>query len=299
MKESNYTPIIIETIGENGASIGTIKNACGQGHRITNIRKALFGLLMDGIIEVNGFDEKCKAFKTDCIMFKKVNPNYRNPIYVKKLLEDPLEGNNYDEIQKVFKNRIEQINRIFQSEVTHLEECIDKIPLEKAIESKQVGPEVIAERRNIKINNKMETKVITLVELLKNHPHAEIWYLKKKFYSDLGVIMYSSSGNPPYFEYWSGVKLDLTGNETKKDFVQRYFGKHFSLPINEWSEQELFKHLVIGALKEDGNDRDETLWELAFGLTDDGSGMIKFVKKLSLYLDYSTQKFLYDYNLNL
>ncbi len=295
---SDYAPIILETIGEKGASLGTIKFACGQGKKINNIRKGLMGLLKLGKIEVHGYDPKCKVFKTDCIMFKKVNPNHKNPLYVKKLLENPLEGNNYDEILKVFKNRIKQINNIFIHEANHLEEIIDKMSLKEAIESKKIEPVVIT-NVNIKNNNGLlETKKITLEEVLKYYPNAEIWYLKKKFNTNLGIITYPY-GNPPYFEYWSGVKLDLTGNETKKEFVRKYFARHFNLPITEWTEQELFKYVVIGALKGDENNKEDKLWELASDLTNNGPSLIKFVQKINLYLDYTIQEFYYKHELKL
>ena len=72
MKESEYIPIIFETIGDKGASIGTLKIKCGQGNKISNIRKALFRLLKEKKIEINGYNNKCTNFSYDCILFKEI-----------------------------------------------------------------------------------------------------------------------------------------------------------------------------------------------------------------------------------
>jgi len=133
MKESEYAPIILETIGSNGASIGTLKTSCGQGNKISNMKKALYRLLKEGKIEFNGYDKEFTKFSYDGIMLKKVNPNITNPIFVKGLLDNPLKDDNYLKITKIFKKRIDDINRIYNYEIKTLENIMDKMPLKKAI----------------------------------------------------------------------------------------------------------------------------------------------------------------------
>ena len=50
-------------------------------------------------------------------MFKKVNPNITNPIYVKSLLDNPLEDNNFFKIQQIFKKHIDDINQIYFNDI--------------------------------------------------------------------------------------------------------------------------------------------------------------------------------------
>ena len=117
MKESEYAPIILETIGSDGASIRTLKTKCGQGNKISNIRKALYRLIKENKIEVNGYDKEFNNFSYEGIMFRKVDPNITNPIYVKGLLDNPLENNNFFKIQQIFKKHIDEINQIYFNEL--------------------------------------------------------------------------------------------------------------------------------------------------------------------------------------
>lgn len=298
MKESRYAPIILETIGDASASIGTLKKACGQGKQITNIRKPLYRLLKEKKIEVSGYDEKCTTFHYDCIMLKKVNPNYTNPIYVQGLLDNPIDKNNYFEIQQIFSNLIEDINQIYHKEIRTLESITDKMPLKDAIKSgfiksdgifriftiytdpktKQQWKEIEGNRNSIdRLKDgkgkfeEVKRKLIkrTFEDVLKHDHEAEIWYLKDKFRSDLALTDYIAR-NLPYFGTKKYLKYEgkYEGRYGKDNFVDGYKDFFSHLPINERDEKLLFKHFVIGALKEKGEKRDDKLWELAYDLTD-------------------------------
>ena len=79
MSNSKYVPIILETIGEGSASFEEVASACGQSKKIGNIRKALYRLLKEGKIEVNGYNDECKSFKYECILLKKVKSEFKIP----------------------------------------------------------------------------------------------------------------------------------------------------------------------------------------------------------------------------
>ena len=142
---------------------------------------------------------------------KKSNPNYINPIYVKGLLDNPMENNNYFEIQHIFSKVIEDINQIYHKEIRTLESIMEKMPLKDSIKSDYIKPAGIFRVSKITTNpntgqqweeieanngdygvskgNKGEVKKITFEDILKHYPEAEIWYLKDKFRSNLHLMI--------------------------------------------------------------------------------------------------------------
>lgn len=267
MKESKYAPVILETIGDDGASIGTIKKACEEGNSITNIRKSLFTLIKNGIIEVRGYDTSNNLFNYDSIMFHKVNPNYKNPIYVKDLLDNPIKDKNYLKIQEIFKNRIDEINQIYYNELRTLENIMDKMPLKKAIKLGYVESDEIFIK--ISKNRKQQVIDLTLKDILNQNPETEIWYLKKVFKTELAMQTIFETENLPFF----GTKKKLLqyegNNETNnKNFLDRYKKFFDHLPIDGIHERFLFNYIVLRAFKVKGEERDEGLWNLANDLTE-------------------------------
>jgi hypothetical protein len=286
MKESEYAPIILKTIGDNGASVGTLKKACNQGNKITNIRKALYRLLKEGKIEINGYDTEFNNFSYDGIILKKVNSNYTNPIYVKGLLDYPLKDDNYFEIQRIFKKRIDLINQLYNEDIKRLSNIMDKMPLKEAIESGYITSEYVYTGFTIHkdLNDKKgEKEKLIFEDLLIEHPETEIWYLKDKFSTSLAYsYTFNTNKDSPYY-FSRRPLLKYEGRHGERTFLDRYKEYfHDNLPIGSLQERQLFNHFVIGALKEKGEKKDERLWELASDLTDQ---ILFFVKKLDI-LDY-------------
>ena len=140
MRKSKYEPLILEKLENGPASIGTLKEVCGTGNKISPLRKTLNTLLKKGVIELSGYKKDCKSFNTDCFMVKKSESKNENPIYVKGLLDDPLEGDNYFKIQEIFKKRIELINQIYYEDIKRLEDIQGEMPLKEAIDSGYINP---------------------------------------------------------------------------------------------------------------------------------------------------------------
>jgi len=283
MKESEYAPIILETIGSNGASIGTLKTSCGQGNKISNMRKALYRLLKEGKIEFNGYDKEFTKFSYDGIMLKKVNPNITNPIFVKGLLDNPLKDDNYLKITKIFKKRIDDINRIYNYEIKTLENIMDKMPLKKAIKLGYIKSDDAYtkshNRKDVTKNN--EKGIITFDDILKEHPGTEIYYLNGSFKTDLAFsIDFNSKEKYPYFGSKTILYYD---GKVNWNFLKKYKSYFSHLPINDWGKKRLFEYFIIGALKEKGENKDDRLWKLASLLAE--TDHVKFVEKLRV-LEY-------------
>lgn len=291
-KESIYAPIILETIGNGSASIGTLKEKCGQGNKITNIRKALYTLLKDKKIEINGYDKECTCFNYNCIMLKKVNSEYTNPIYIKSLLDKPLEDTNYSKIQQIFKKRIDDINQIYYNEIQTLDSITDKMPLKEAIKSGYIKSDEIYRQYNVTKDPNKEGKLkrVTFNDFLKRHPESEIFYLKVNFQTELAVVDYIKTmkfpyfGNHKYLEY-DGYDKDKNAmmRIRRRKFVGRYKSHFNHLPINEMDEKRLFDYFIISSLRENAKNRDDQLWSLASDLADDKH--INFVEKMRV-LEY-------------
>ena len=109
--------------------------------KISNIRKPLFRLFKEKKIEIKGYNNECTNFSYDCILLKKSNTNYINPIYLKGFLDNPMENNNYFEIQHIFSNVTEDINQIYYKEIKTLEKIMEKMPLKNSIKSNYIKPE--------------------------------------------------------------------------------------------------------------------------------------------------------------
>lgn len=314
MPKSKYKPIILKRLDEGPASLRTLKELCGKN---SNIRKSLHGLLKDGIIEINGYDNTCDSFKESCMMFKKVDSNYKNPIYVKRLLDNPMDGNNYIKIRKLFKTRIEQINQIYWDESRQLEEIVEKMPLKDAINQGYIKKDrvhqkfildkklerwmhrVTGESRGVFSFGEIKPPVIddneegplqkniTLEDVLNKYPNAEVWYFKKPFESEIVAIeniSYSKKNN-----FRVTTRIDVNETETKKDFVKIYYQDHFQvLPINDWAEEFLFRNFVIGALKYQKEDKEEVLWNTAIDLTEKGTTLINLVAQI-IYAEYDAE----------
>lgn len=265
MKESEYAPIILETIGSEGASIRTLKSKCGQGNKISNIRKALFRLLKENKIEINGYDKQFNNFSYDGIMIKKVNPNLTNPIYVKGLLENPLENNNYLLIQQIFKKRIDLINEIYYKEIRTIENIMDKMPLKEAIKRDYIkGSDVYRKYKTYENNDKEGTlHKVTFNNVLDKHPETEIWYLSDSFSTSLALTM-STMDSKKFPNFTSKKFLKYDERDGERTFLDKYKDFFSHLPINGLEEKLLFKYFVINALKKN---EDEILWELAYDLT--------------------------------
>ncbi|MCC7551566.1 MAG: hypothetical protein KO316_08820 [Methanobacterium sp.] len=315
MPKSKYKPIILKILDERPASLRTLKELCGKN---SNIRKSLHGLLKEGIIEINGYDNTCESFKESCMMFKKVDSNYKNPIYVKRLLDNPMDGDNYIKIRKIFKTRIEQINKIYIDESRQLEEIVEKMPLKDAINNRYIRKDTTHQivtwtkqdkqwwldinekirggssndeinRSFINKNNKKNhlQKKDTLEDVLKKYPNAGIWYFKKPFRSEIVMIETENYNNSTNLRFTT--QIDVNGTESKKDFVKRYYQNHFNgLPITDWAEEFLFRNFVIGSLKCQKEDKEEILWNTALDLTENGTTLINLVAQI-IYAEYDSE----------
>lgn len=274
MNKNKYASVILETIGEGSASFDEITKACGH-IKTDNIRKSIHTLLKNEEIEINGYNKESKGFAFKNILLRKVNKGYKNPVYVKRLLDNPMKGNNYFEIQKIFKNRIEEINQNYYNEIKVLNEIMDKMPLSEAIKKGYIKSYEIAIQ--IPIQNKPESDWIkeTFSDVLKKYPDAKILYLNDNFKSEIANVGTYKSNKKPYF---GTIKLEHKGRGGKHDFIDSYKSYLSHLPIDPWEEQLLFKHFVIGALKEKEEDKNDTLWDLASDLTE--TNLISFVEKL-------------------
>jgi hypothetical protein len=274
MAKSKYIPLILEKLDSGPLSLRTLKQECGQGNTINNLRKPLHRLLLEGKIEIKGYDEGCKTFNIDCIMIKKVDTQFNNPIYVKGLLDKPLESDNYSQIQTIFNKRIEKINQIYHSEIKELKDIQGTMPLKDAIKLEYIKPDDVYEKFP-------DQKDITFGDILEEYPNAEAWYLKKDFQSKIGIIHTSilDGKNYPYFGGIRGKRINYDGNYgEKRSFVDSYENYLSHLPIDKFAEQSLFTHFVIGVLKEKGEDREDRMWALASDLTE--IDLTLFVDKL-------------------
>lgn len=276
MKESKYTPIILEELEDGPASIGTLKEKCGQGSKITNIRKALYQLLKNGLVEVNGYNLGCKNFNYDCIMLKKVETNFDNPIYVKGLLDDPIRGNNFSKIRNLFKKRIEKVNQCYYDEIKELEEIQGKMPLKDAIDRGFVD----AHKTQHRAGRPGNKESISFGDMLIKYPDAQIFFLKKRFISKIANISRPVNMTYPYFSR----RLEYSGSRYGEgnDFVESYKNYLNHLPINDFWEDILFNHFVIGALRINGEEKESALWNLAKTLTEN---LTLFVDELKV-VDY-------------
>jgi len=280
MKESKYVPVILDSLENRAVSIGTLKDNCGQGNKITNIRKALHQLLRNGVIEINGYDLGCKTFNYDCIMVKKIETNVDNPIYVKGLLDNPLLDDNYSKIRELFKKRIETINQIYHHELEELNEIQGKIPLKDAIDKGYVS----SDKYHHTEGPRNEVKKVTLGEMLKRHPDAQIFFLKRRFDSQIANITRPYKVDYPYFSGRLNFKTSsnrfIKGTDIPNSgFLNSYRNYLIHLPINDFWEKELFQYFVIGALRTEGEEREDRLWRLAITLTQD---LASFVQKLEV-----------------
>ena len=120
---------------------------------------------------------------------------------------------------------------------------------------------------------------ITFNDILKEYPEAEIWYLKNGFNSKLMDTIRYKTDRGPYF----GSKKKLKYDKVNENFVDFYKSIFSYLPIDEWGEQALFKHFVMGALIEKGNKKEKILCNLAIDLTE--TRLFTYVQKLRV-LDY-------------
>lgn len=302
MKESKYVPVILESLNERSVSIGTLKKNCGQGKKITNIRKALHQLLREGLIEINGYDSGCKTFNYDCIMVKKVETNFNNPIYIKELLDNPLKNDNYSKIQEIFSKKIKMVNNIYNEELIKLNKLEGSMRLNKAIEEgnikkdqiyreeflderyydpedpkyAKIGQQIIEE--NPQTGNSRIKHRIIVEDILKLDPKARIHFLKAPFTSQIAIHIIQEKF--PYFGHYK--KLNYCDEEYcySDSFLRDYKIYLSHLPIDKVDEQILFNKFVIGALR--GNsmykNKEDLLWELATDLSN--IEVYNFVEKL-------------------
>lgn len=303
MKESKYAPVILEELKDGAASIGTLKEKCGQGSKITNIRKALYQLLKNGLVEVNGYNLGCKNFNYDCIMLKKVETDIKNPIYVKGLLDNPLQDDNYFKIQQLFKRKIEEINQIYNDEIKEINEIEGIMSLKKAIELNHVKTEDIYSSMGVDDSEGIEygsveatgdpkipyyfVHTVTIGDVLERDPQAQIYYLKKHFSSEL-IPTSMSLGEFPYFKMRLGggrrYRIDFDDGRRRprvpwpSSFLNTYKNYLDHLPVNTFMEQALFNYFIIGALRAEEKSKDEVLWKLSMDLTE--NKLYLFVNKL-------------------
>lgn len=261
MKESKYIPIILKELDKKPVSIGTLKQKCGQGHKITNIRKALYQLLKNNIIEINGYNNECKTFNYDSIMLKKVDTSLTNPIYVKGLLDNPLKDNNYMKIRELYRKRIEEINKIYYNEIEELNNITGKMPLKIALKKGY-----LKESDTFKILNVPDSIKMTFSEILNIDPNASVWYFKKRFSSELALMWENYNVTYPYFG--KRARVEYQGHEQGDlSFVSSYISFLDDLPINRYAEEFFFRVEVIGALSAKEEDKEKFLWETAINLT--------------------------------
>jgi len=274
MAKSRYIPLILEKLESGPLSLKDLKKECGQGNTINNLRKPLHRLLKDEKIEIRGYDEQCETFNIDCIMIQKVDTQFNNPIYVKSLLDKPLESDNYSKIQILFKNRIENINQIYQAEIKELTDIQGKMTLKEAMKLGYIDPDE-------EYQDFAGKKEITFAEILNEYPNTELWYLKRNFSSKIGIIHTSilDGRKYPYFGGIRGKRLKYEGDYgNKRSFIDSY-KKFFShLPIDKFTEQSFFTHFVLNVLKEEGEDAEERKWRLASDLVE--TDLTIFVDKL-------------------
>lgn len=290
MRESKYVPVILDSLENGAVSIKTLKEKCGQGNKITNIRKALHQLLRNQAIEINGYDSGCKTFNYDCIMVKKVETNVNNPIYVKGLLDNPLLDENYFKIRELFKKRIETINQIYYRELEELNEIQGKMPFKEAIDKGYVR----SERYHHTEGPPDGIKKVTHGEILKKRPDAQVFFLKRRFDSQIANIMRPYKEDYPYFGNKARIKTSdrrIRGTGIPNQGFLNSYKNHLShLPINEFWEKELFEYFVIGALRVKDETREDRLWGLAITLTED---FVSFVEKLEV-VDFLSERMFDD-----
>lgn len=284
MPKSKFKPLILEKLEKGPASLGTLQEVCGKE---SNIRKTLYGLLKEGIIEINGFDESCETFKASCMMFRKVEGNIKNPIYVHGLLDNPLKDDNYFKIQQLFSNRINEVNQTYHEELEHLKDIQGRMPLKEAIESHYVDHDQV--HHIIGMGAPSEGKKVTYKDILQRYPEAEVYYLKKEFKTKLAPLLMGTNVNYPYFGYRKARIFYDYGFYHKSSnnpwgYRDRSFVKHYKtylshLPINKFKEEMLFRHFVINSLREkDKTGKKDSIWNLAMTLTN--KGLPLFVEKL-------------------
>lgn len=225
---------------------------------------------------------------------KKAGKNLKNPIEVRALFNEP--EKNYSEIQRLFKERIDQVNGIYSRELFKLGNIMEKMSLEKAIKDGYIYPndiyreqkidpegwikvESLTNKYDVPDSRELEIKKITFKDILYEYPEAGIWYLNDVFSTDLAFNDYMGKEKLPYF----GKKKFLynIGKEYQPNFISYYEQYFMHLPISKTDEKLLFNHFVIGAVREkDEEKRDNKLWELAYDLTD--NTLYEFVEKLEI-----------------
>lgn len=279
MPEAKKAQIILDEIENKELTLKQIKEITGSGTNINNIRKALHKLLINGLIEPCGYDGTCDSFKFDCFTFRLVEPgkNRWNPIYIKSLLDKPQE--NYHEIREIFRNTIKKINKIYEDEKVAFIDSILKMPLKKALEEGYVNPERVFEVEISIVNDEKINTPITLKEYSIKHPGAMIWYFKKQFITQFAITEKTNK-----FPYFPIIIIDKDDNGTKDEVLDKVYKLRFmSLPIKH--EDYLFKKLVIGAIKDNGEKGDEHRWQLAHKLVLDSDSLILLIKELDFIFD--------------
>lgn len=251
--DSDYKSIILEELNKGPASIKTLKQKCGQGNKISNLRKSFHNLLKNGSIQFEGYDSSEGIFKLDNIIFKKSNSNKDNPTYVKELLDNLIEDNNYHEIRKIFHSKVEEINKIYNEELEHLKRINGKISVKKALELGYFEP---------KENCYYYTprKSMSLIEILDKDPQAYIFYLKEHFVSKIGFITSLREINGLYFGYDLKINYGTNSCESYIEDFKKFFN-HF--PLTKSDEELFLRNWLLKDLKEE-----KGLWDLAFYLTE-------------------------------
>ena len=100
-------------------------------------------------------------------------------------------------------------------------------------------------------------------------------------------------GEVPRFPHFYS-EVDLYGSKVEKSFVDDHYRKHlYFLPIDPEKEQYLFRRIIVEILKmPDSEEKDNSLWETAIELTEDGLTLKKFVNSFILILEaYQDIKF--------
>jgi hypothetical protein len=278
MEKMDYKSLILKELDEGPASIGTLKKKCEQGNKITNLRKAFHRLFKEGVIEVSGYDDNARSFKLDNMILKKVDSELNNPLYVKGLLDNPFDNNNYSKIRKIFRERVEKVNQSYTSELQTIQENIECITLKDAIKDGKLDPKE-AYHHDPLFNEKGEVigdNPQTYGMLLEKYPDAKIWYLKNELNSKIGLTSRNERRKIPIGYHAHLQREDKSRNW---NFIQKYEKVFSYLPITRPHEEWLFKFFVINALKSNGDEKDGKLWDLAVLLT---QNLNLFVDELSV-----------------
>lgn len=278
MEKMDYKSLILKELDEGPVSIGTLKKKCGQGNKITNLRKAFHRLFKEGVIEVSGYDDSANSFKLDNMILKKVDSELNNPLYVKGLLDNPFNNNNYSKIRKIFRERVEKVNQSYTSELQIIQENMECITLKDAIKLGKLDPKEGYSREPL-FNEKGEVtgaNTQTYGMVLEKYSDAQIWYLKNELNSKIGLTSNNERRKIP-IGYHAHLQFGDKGRNW--NFIQKYERVFDYLPITRPQEEWLFKFFVINALKGNGDEKDSKLWDLAILLT---QSLDLFVDELSV-----------------